>query len=97
MELLRAALTSLGFYINDEAYSRNLGYEFSADRVSDKVSVGIRDGQLTIGGPGIRDYTEHRNALQRAYSTEVVKKATSRFGWNLKQTNERQFVATRRY
>jgi hypothetical protein len=37
------------------------------------------------------------NQIKRAYSTEAVKIASKKFGWNLQATGDRKFVAKKRY
>jgi hypothetical protein len=101
-DLLIAALVAMGYRINPDEYSRRRGFEFSADRFQSDghgcdCSVFIKNGKMSIGGPDAHhDYAPERNEMARAYSAEVIKSATKRFGWQLAKKSDRQFVATRR-
>lgn len=102
IELLTEALKSLGFAINNSAYSERRGYTFSADAFYGefaRMSVMVtKEGKVEIGGAytyGVTG-TEKVNAIKRAYSIQVVKATAQRFGWRLQEKKENQFVAMRR-
>ncbi len=104
IELLTAALRSLGFEVNSERYSAERGYKFSADCFKSnefhRMSVVItNDNKIQIGyaSTAATVETSKLNAIKRAYSTEVVKATANRFGWRLQQKQQDQFVAMRRF
>jgi len=51
------------------------------------------NGVLTFAGANVEDLTQQ---VKRAYSTQVVKRAASQFGWGVKQKTVNSFVATKR-
>jgi hypothetical protein len=92
--LLRKAVEALGFRINNPQYGYNVqtGAKFSADRFKGSgASIVLEaDGRVTV-----RAATSDPQALEvltkelkRAYSTEVVKAATARFGWKVQQSTD---------
>jgi arylamine N-acetyltransferase len=90
-ELLKKALVALGFRLNDRQYAYNVptGAQFSADRFTDSTSVVLEaDGRVTVrasrlGQERVETLTRE---VKRAYSTEVVKAASARFGWKVQQS-----------
>jgi hypothetical protein len=80
---------------------RTMGYTV---RVQQNGDITFRDGEsldATLDMKGSLKVTAAEgtfdvNTLKRAYSTEVVKSAAKRFGWQAKQT-ENKFVVQRRY
>jgi len=95
--LLVKALKALGYHINDDAYSRARGFEFSADHFGWRGSVVIKDGKVSVTSAtaGV-DLTGRVNELKRAYSGEVVQAACKRFGWTIAKQDANQFLARRR-
>lgn len=104
IELLTTALRGLGFHINDQNYSAQRGYKFSADCFTRndfrRMSVVVtNDNKIEIGyaSTDARVLPDKLNAIKRAYSTEVVKSTANRFGWRLQQKEQNQLVAMRRF
>jgi hypothetical protein len=90
-ELLKKALVTLGFRLNDSQYSYNVrtGAQFSADRFSDSTSVVMEaNGTVTVRASTLDAGRVEvlTREVKRAYSAEVVKSASVRFGWTVQQT-----------
>lgn len=103
-ELLAEALTNLGFIVNGDGYSRNRGYEFSADyfgnEMGGRMSFVIRkDGTAAIGYARSSQPVpvEVHNRIGREYSRVIVQHTAKKFGWQLKEKSPTQFAAMRRY
>ncbi len=59
--------------------------------------VTIEDGTVTVEGSQ-RNGVNAANAINRAYSRQVLKATAAKYGWAVKQTpGTNQFVATKRY
>ncbi|MDE3073798.1 MAG: hypothetical protein KGJ86_00080 [Chloroflexota bacterium] len=57
------------------------------------VGVAYRDGRLTVTA---RDAAALERQVRRAYGEQTLRTAAKRFGWNVQQTSEQQFVVRRR-
>lgn len=90
-EILAASLRAQGFEVEETA----VGLRFHR-----KNAYGWRE-QVGTYGNGVLELNNRAGvdpaALKRGYSAEVVRQATARFGWQVRQVNERKFVATRRF
>lgn len=84
-ELLIAALKELGFEVADH------GRVLNASRGG--LSVAIRDGQVRVQA----GYEQVVRDIRAGYSRQVVRSASRKFGWALKQTQQNKFVAQRRF
>ena len=101
--ILTAALQALGFRVNDAQYSQATGqdYRLTADHLTNRQSVILTHaGALTVtGASGVLESAiqETTRAIQRAYSTELVRHAATRAGWHVRQTEHARLSVTRRY
>lgn len=84
VNLLKLALERMGFSVR--ATQRGLSFS------SFTRSGTFENGTLSISSREQED----TNAFKRAYSAEVVRAASKRFGWTVKQTEENKFQVTRR-
>lgn len=91
-KLLRQALESAGFacWVKNET-------GFSMERFHDRSSVTLRDGLviIAIGGRKAK-LAALTSEVKRAYSAQVVRAASQRFGWTLKQVGANRYQAQRR-
>jgi len=90
-EYLVAALKELGFAVQ---VLENKSISFY-DRFRN-VSGVFENGKLKISGYRGAAEQYDINPIKRAYSGEVVKAASKRFGWKLTQTESNKFTAKRR-
>lgn len=88
-DILERALKQMGFNVT----KTQTGLQFSKFGVSgtfakDKLNITARQG-----------HELETNEVKRAYSVELVKTATSRFGWTMKQQKDQpnKFTVQRRY
>lgn len=86
--LLKTALTSLGYSVGQT----HKGLSFSKYGANGTFVNG--EFKATING---REEDFDVNEVKRAYSKEVVKATSKRFGWNLKETGENQYEVVRRF
>jgi hypothetical protein len=92
VDLLAKALADQGLTetINNE---NNLQYAGNGN----VVTYNKTNHKMTIRSSGYYTKTLDERELKRAYSTELVKNAAQRFGWNLKQQSPTVFRAQRRF
>ncbi len=88
LKLLAKALEGLGFVVRLDVASKALLFS----NASTGQSGTFQDGSLTIKSAKKEDM----NVFKRAYSTEVVRSAAQRFGWQVKQPSANTFQVTRR-
>ena len=90
----RQALIALGYTVSENRY----GYKLSGDNYTTRTSVCLtEDGRVKVTSASQgADLTGLANQVRRAYSSEIVRTASKRYGWNLTKTSERTFAAIRR-
>lgn len=77
-----------------------LGYTVWVQRGTIEFSQGgsnygsFKDGRLTV--TGLYSDEEDKKVFKRAYSTEVVRAASARFGWQVKESAPNTFQVVRR-
>jgi len=75
INLLKAALESLGFNVRQPSNGRLVFYNSSS---SGSFHDGLLDTQSSFGEFDV-------NAVKRAYSEQIIKATSKRFGWDLKK------------
>ena len=86
--LLQRALQSLG-YSNLKLHTQG----FSMDRFSDRSSVVMRGGRVTVGsGNQGANLAALASEVKRQYSTNVVLAAAQRYGFRVRQRGENSFA-----
>lgn len=71
------------------------GGQITARHTPTRVGVTIRNGTAVVSeSQEVADKVG--NAVNRAYSREVLRKSASRFGWVLKEQSDGNFVAEKR-
>ena len=97
-EVLTRALIAAGFKVNSAEYSRQFGASFTADRFRDTVSVRIIDGRMEVtAADRYANLSAVSNEVKRAYSAEIIRTASKRFGWNVTAQSETKFQVRRRF
>lgn len=86
LALLKKALEGLGFTV------REIQGGLSFNRASMGQSGTFVNGEMRVTS----SMQEDMNVFKRAYSAEVVKAASARFGWQVKKTAANKFQVTRR-
>lgn len=84
VKLLKKALEGMNFRVTETP----TGLRFSGWSQDGT----FENGKLTLNSSGREDM----NVYKRAYSAQVVKAASQRFGWTVKQTDENKFHVQRR-
>lgn len=87
--LLAKAMQALGYQVMRQ------GKGFRFDNGTSMLGS-FEGGRMTLRGEA-KLTVEQTNEIKRAYSTEVVKAASQRFGWQVKQSSPTQFQVQRRY
>ena len=99
-KLLRRALKAAGFTNHRHVYARRgielVAVGFSMDRFADRASVTLRDGRVIVAGAETTDLVALTSEVKRAYSAQVVRTASQRFGWTVKQVGTNRYQAQRR-
>ena len=100
-EILARVLESLGYrlHVNDD-YAERFGSSLVADRFRDRVSVKVsHTGELTVCVAEGSNADLHAIGceLKRAYSAEIIRTASKRFGWNVTAQSETKFQVRRRF
>jgi len=91
--LLQRTLESLG-YSNLKAHDRG----FSMDRFSDRSSVILQDGRVTIASAQDgANLAALASEVKRQYSANVVAVAAKQFGFSIRQTGERRYSLQKGY
>lgn len=88
---LVAALQSLGFSVQVLENKTVTFYDRNRN-----VTGTFQNGKLKVSGYSGAAEQYDINPIKRAYSGEVVKAATKRFGWKLTQTEANKFTVKRR-
>lgn len=71
------------------------GGQITARHIATNTKVTIRNGTAVVAADqALTD--KIGNAVNRAYSREVLRKSATRFGWTLKDSGEGNFVAEKR-
>ena len=90
--VLQQGLGAVGF-TNHRAIYRG----FTMERLSDRASVTLREGRVTVAIRGkTADLAALTSEVKRAYSAQVVLTASRRFGWTVKQVGANRYQAQRR-
>lgn len=90
LNLLKLALEGLGYTVSQVGSKLN----FYLDRK--QASGTWENGKFSARVYGSADEFDV-NEVKRAYSKEVVKYASKRFGWTLKETTQNKYEAQRRF
>jgi hypothetical protein len=96
--LLEKALESIGYVKRPQKFASTEGLDVAYYRDNSWTMVGLKNGELRVmirDGSQMTD-TDAKNEVQRAYSAEIVKHVSQRYGWRLQQKSDRKFVAARR-
>lgn len=92
-----AALLAQALHAKDSEFDSVsvTGGQITARHTPTGVRVTIRNGTAVVSeSQSVAD--KIGNAVNRAYSREVLRKSASRFGWALKEQSDGNFVAEKR-
>jgi hypothetical protein len=87
-ELLAAALRDMGAVDIGQSGQGEMAFALDGRRYSVNQNGDLQGQDRNIGATADR--------IKQAYSGQVVKRAASRFGWNVKTTQRNRMVVTKR-